>query len=112
MANHEGLPVQGYRPQSEENIALVNSFKQTEERILRTLDELAKEGDTVDKRWLAIGRTSLEQAFMAINRAVFQPSRVKLPGDTAQERCTGHDFSSMGMPAGMQACLKCGKVED
>lgn len=81
MAEHEGLPVAGYRSQSEENVALVNGFKQSEEYILRTLDELAKEGDTIDKRWLAIGRTQLEQAFMAINRAVFQPTRVKLPED-------------------------------
>jgi len=35
----------------------------------------------IDKRWLAIGRTQLEQAFMAINRSVFQPERVKLPDD-------------------------------
>lgn len=84
MAEHEGLPVSGYRPQSEENVALVNNFKQTEERILRTLDELAKEGETIDKRWLAIGRTGIEQAFMAINRAVFQPGRVKLPEDPTE----------------------------
>lgn len=83
MAEHQGLPVAGYRSQSEENVALVNSFKQAEERILRTLDECAKEGETIDKRWLAIGRTQLEQAFMAINRAVFQPGRVKLPEDEA-----------------------------
>jgi hypothetical protein len=35
----------------------------------------------VDQRWLAIGRTHIEEAFMAINRAVFQPQRVKLPED-------------------------------
>lgn len=79
---HAGLPVSGYRPQSAENIALVNDFKAVEERLLRTLDELAKEGETIDKRWLAIGRTSIEQGFMAINRSVFRPGRVKLDTDT------------------------------
>lgn len=32
-----------------------------------------------DQRWLAIGRTHLEQGFMAINRAVFRPQRIELP---------------------------------
>lgn len=86
----EGLPVQGYRPQSDENIALVNGFKRDEERLLRKLDALAarcRKGPSdcgpndFDGRWLAIGRTQLEQAFMAINRAIFQPARVRFPED-------------------------------
>lgn len=88
MAEHKGLPVAGYKPQSDEKVALVNGFKQDEERILRKLDSLSDDADmdiigvTVDKRFLAIGRTLLEQAFMAINRSVFQPGRVTLPEDT------------------------------
>lgn len=77
---HEGLPVAGYRPQSTTNVDKVNRNKQVEERALRILDEL-RQDETVDQRWLAIGRTQLEQAFMAINRAVFQPGRVTLPDD-------------------------------
>ena len=77
---HQGLPVAGYKPQSDEKVALVNANKEMEERVLRVLDEMAKH-DEIDKRWLAIGRTHVEQAFMAINRAVFKPGRVKLSGD-------------------------------
>jgi hypothetical protein len=77
---HPGLPVAGYRPQSADNVALVNTMKQAEETVLRSLDQLAGM-DAVDKRWLAIGRTHLEQAFMAINRSIFKPGRVVLPGD-------------------------------
>lgn len=77
---HEGLPVAGYRPQSDRTVTRVNENKQAEERILRTLDELG-ECDDVDKRWLAIARTQIEQGFMALNRAVFRPSRVLLPED-------------------------------
>lgn len=77
---HEGLPVAGYRPQSAEAVALVNNFKRQEEGLLRQLD-LMKGNDVFEQRWLAIGRTHLEQAFMAINRSVFQPGRVKLPED-------------------------------
>lgn len=79
---HQGLPVAGYRPQSGDRVALVNANKQIEERVLRLLDDLAAEPD-IDRRWFAIGRTHIEQGFMAVNRAVFQPSRVKLPDDLA-----------------------------
>jgi hypothetical protein len=78
MREHAGLPVAGYRAQSSEAVVLVNAFKVTEERLLRELDRLAQ-SDAIDKRWLAIGRTSIEQGFMAINRSVFRPDRVALP---------------------------------
>jgi hypothetical protein len=77
---HLGLPVAGYVAQSASNVELVNENKKMEEFVLRQLDFLAKQ-ESVDKRWLAIGRTGLEQAFMAINRSVFKPSRAKLDGD-------------------------------
>lgn len=72
-------PVAGYRPQTQEALDLVNVNKRMEESILRHLDSMS--GD-IDPRWMAIGRNHMEQAWMAINRAIFQPSRVTLPGDT------------------------------
>jgi hypothetical protein len=77
MTQHSGLPVAGYRPQSEEAVARVNACKLVEESVLRILDELA-ERDDVDKRWLSVGRTHLEQGFMAINRSIFRPDRIAL----------------------------------
>lgn len=74
------LPVEGYRPQPMSNVELVNQNKRLEERILRELDSYATMPD-VDKRWLAIGRTSMEQAWMAINRSIFKPGRAKLSGE-------------------------------
>ncbi len=71
------LPVQGYKPQAQESVDLVNLNKRKEEMILRDLDKLANL-EFVDKRWLAIGRTNLEQAFMAINRSIFKPNRINL----------------------------------
>lgn len=45
--------------------------------MLRVIDDLA--GDpAVNGRWLSVGRTHIEQGFMAVNRAVFQPGRVAL----------------------------------
>jgi len=81
MTDHQGLPVQGYKPQSTVKVDLVNENKALEEQILRQLDRLANDAE-IDMRWLAVGRTNLEIAFMAINRAVFKPGRAKLPGDT------------------------------
>lgn len=96
MADHKGLPVAGYRAQPPEAVAQVNQFKVLEERLLRLLDGL-RDGITVydqtgpcgvievDQRWLAVGRTHLEQAFMAINRSVFKPERVKLEDHDAAQ---------------------------
>ena len=76
-ASHLGLPVHGYRPQSTAAVAQVNQMKQAEERVLRALDNLAT-SEGIDPRWYAIGRTHIEQGFMAINRAVFKPGRVEV----------------------------------
>ena len=73
-------PIKGYQNVSSEKQDLVNQNKEAEERILRQLDHLAQQS-FVDHRWLAIGRTAIEDAFMAINRSIFAPSRVKLPED-------------------------------
>jgi hypothetical protein len=81
MTNHQGLPVSGYQPQSSVKVDLVNANKAIEEQVLRRLDALSQHNGLVDPRWLAIGRTAIEQGFMAVNRAVFQPGRVSLPDD-------------------------------
>ena len=78
--SHTGLPVGGYRPQSDEAVSLVNVNKEIEERVLRILDELKARPD-IDQRWLQAGRTQIELGLMAVNRSVFQPGRVRLPED-------------------------------
>lgn len=80
MGVHEGLPVQGYRAQSTERVDMVNDNKVTEERILRMIDEQRSKGQ-LDPRWASIAKTHFEEGFMALNRAVFQPGRAKLPED-------------------------------
>lgn len=77
MPEHKPLPVSGYTPQNEANVALVNQNKRIEEQVLRQLDLLADNPET-DKRWLAIARTHIEQGFMAANRSVFKPGRTQL----------------------------------
>lgn len=90
MTKTEGLPVHGYQPQDQSAIARVNDMKILEERILRELDVMAQHPE-IDGRWLAIGRTQLEKAFMAINRSIFKPKRFQLhhardEGERAAER--------------------------
>lgn len=77
---HQGLPVPGYQAQSADAVAAVTQAKRMEEQVLRLLDQLAAMPG-IDHRWYHIGRTEIEKGFMAVNRAVFKPSRVALPGD-------------------------------
>lgn len=80
MTEHTGLPVEGYRPQQTAAVDLVNENKRLEEEVLRAMDSAAMSPE-IDKWMLALARTNLEQSFMWFNRAIFKPSRVKLPGD-------------------------------
>lgn len=74
---YSGLPVPGYRAQDEATVAKVRELKIAEERVLRILDLLKADAD-IDQRWLQMGRSSIEQGFMAATRAVCRPARVEL----------------------------------
>jgi hypothetical protein len=80
MTQHSGLPVSGYKPQSDDKVALVNENKALEERVLRQLDKM-KADNSLDQRMVSIAYTGIQEAFMWANRAVFQPGRVALPED-------------------------------
>lgn len=80
MADHSPLPVSGYQPQSDENIALANEGKELEERYLRWLDKLA-DRDAINGRYVALARTNIEQGAMRAIRSIFQPKRAALPED-------------------------------
>jgi hypothetical protein len=76
-------PVKGYKELKAEAVAAVNYNKELEERILRRIEQLMldRPGLWADARMLHLGKTKIEEAFMWINRAIFQPERVKLPED-------------------------------
>lgn len=87
MDDHKGLPVQGYRAQPQVAVNAVNRNKEIEEKILRLIDELQNgqlqgEAFQADGRWLSIARTDLEKGFMALNRAIFKPTRITLDDGT------------------------------
>lgn len=78
---HTDEAIKGYTEQSSEIIGLVNRNKVVEEQVLRILDSIRNLGTDIDQRWLAVGRTHIEQGFMAVNRSLFQPSRLVLDSD-------------------------------
>lgn len=90
MTEHSSLPVPGYTTQSSDRVAIVTQNKQLEERVLRQIDRIAGRKATgpldmseFDPRWVAIARTQIEQGFMALNRAIFQPQRAPLSEEPA-----------------------------
>lgn len=81
MTTHAGLPVAGYQPQTDDKVATVNRNKEFEERLLRICDDLLA-SDLYDARWTRMAISHFQEGFMCLNRAVFQPGRIRLPEDT------------------------------
>lgn len=72
-------PIKGYRPLQPEMVELANKNKLIEELALRQLDRHVRNHDSkeIDQRWVSLARTHLQIGFMALNRAVFQPTRIE-----------------------------------
>jgi len=72
------LPVLGYSDQKTSNVDLVNENKILEELILRRITQLSMNDDAqFDQRSLSIARTKIQEGFMWMNRAIFQPQRLE-----------------------------------
>lgn len=82
QAEFTPLPVAGYTNQSQDRVELVNANKALEERVLRAIDQHKMLGDLLDQRCVAIAYTHIQDAFMWLNRSIFQPQRISLPEDT------------------------------
>lgn len=70
--NNQHRKIEGYRELSQEEIDTMNQIKNTAKLVGGLLNDLYRQGD-LDSRWLAIGRTELQQGFMALTRAVAKP---------------------------------------
>lgn len=75
--------IAGYRTLNADEIALINEIKHHGQQIQALVDRLAmrstpREGLSneamTDARWVSIGRTHLQQGFMALTRAVAKPN--------------------------------------
>lgn len=65
--------IKGYRDLSPEEISSMNTIKDMAEDIRVELEALESLPE-VDKRWLAIGKTNLQQGFMAVIRSIAKPT--------------------------------------
>lgn len=65
--------ITGYRDLSQEEIDAMNKSKALASQVDDFIQELEKNG-YVDKRWLAIAKTDLQKAFMALTRSIAKPS--------------------------------------
>lgn len=74
-------PITGYRKLTVKEIETINKVKALAEdcnTLIKSLEFLNQVSEDfpmgIDKRWLAIGTTQLQQGFMAVNRAIAQPT--------------------------------------
>lgn len=65
--------ITGYRDLSQQEIDLMNEGKALAEQVGQYVAKL-NDLHTTDKRWVAIGRTDAQTAFMALIRSVAQPT--------------------------------------
>ena len=72
MDNQHKL-IKGYRDLSASEIALMNEGKALAEQVGAFIEKLAADQST-DKRWVAVGKTHLQQGFMAAIRGIAQPT--------------------------------------
>lgn len=65
--------ITGYRELNQEEINLINMIKGRAEDVGAEL-EIVSQFPDVDKRWVNIAKTHLQQGFMALTRAVTKPN--------------------------------------
>ena len=74
--------IKGYRELTKGEIALINEIKGKAEEVEKLVNKLSllrfPDTDTspsklIDLRWLSIGKTHLQQGFMALTRAIAKP---------------------------------------
>ena len=64
--------IKGYRELTQEEINLMNEVKQKGVELGDLFEKLEKI-ENIDKRWLSIGKTSLQKGLMATTRAIARP---------------------------------------
>lgn len=64
--------ITGYRDLSQAEIDSMNAIKEYGEQV-RVLIETLQGREELDQRWIAIGKTHMQQGFMALVRAVAKP---------------------------------------
>lgn len=74
MVKDQHEKIKGYRDLSEQEIALMNEGKELAVQVGAWIEKLeSMERFEVDHRWVAIGKTHLQQGFMAAIRGIARP---------------------------------------
>lgn len=63
----------GYRELTPDEIEIINDIKAQANNLGAVFTVLESRNSEVDKRWLAIAKTHLQQGFMAMVRAIAKP---------------------------------------
>lgn len=66
-------PIKGYRTLNADEIEVINAIKKFGDGLGAMVAELAERPD-IDKRWLGIAATHLQQGLMAASRSVARPT--------------------------------------
>lgn len=72
MVDNQHKQIKGYRDLSQAEIDAMNACKEVAVQVGVLCDKVMAM-DGVDKRWVAIGKTQLQQGFMALIRGIAQP---------------------------------------
>ena len=64
--------IKGYRDLTQEEIDLMNQIKEKGAELGELVEKLEAMAE-LDKRWIEIGKTNLQQGLMALTRSVAQP---------------------------------------
>lgn len=72
MVDNQHQKIKGYRDLSEGEIGAMNICKAVAVEVGELCDKIATMED-VDPRWVSIGRTHLQQGFMALIRGIARP---------------------------------------
>ena len=70
---HTPPPITGYRKLTQAEVDLMNRVKAKGDELGALIDEL-KANQSLDQRWVAIGRTDAQTAIMALVRSIAQPT--------------------------------------
>lgn len=65
--------ITGYRELTEREIDFMNHVKAYGNELGDMFERLSQESE-IDKRWLAIAKTQLQQGFMALTRSIARPT--------------------------------------
>ena len=73
MVDNQHQKIKGYRDLSQSEIDIMNKWKELGETIGTHIAAMETHPD-VDKRWLSIGKTHLQQGIMAAIRSIAKPT--------------------------------------